>query len=235
MRMTWLDPVRTALDAAPGPIEVFFRDDDAGWRSDRLGALLDVFGEHDLPVDLAVIPAALDRTLADRLRRLPARVGLHQHGFAHRNHEPNGRKFEFGPNRPTAAQREDIATGADRLQQLLGDRLDPIFTPPWNRCAPETGRCLVELGFEVLSREHRAEPLNLAGLKEIPVHVDWCRPDREQRLIAAMASCNPVGLMFHHAEMDRAEREHAGELLALLARHDKVEPRPMAVVAAALV
>jgi hypothetical protein len=35
--------------------------------------------------------------------------------------------------------------------------------------------------------------------------------------------------------MDEAERDHVDELLALLARHEKVEPRPMAVVAAARV
>jgi peptidoglycan/xylan/chitin deacetylase (PgdA/CDA1 family) len=233
--MGWLDRVRVALDAASDPIAVFFRDDDAGWRNDRLRALLELFHAHDLPVDLAVIPAALDRTLAGELRALPDRIGLHQHGFAHLNHEPDGRKFEFGPSRDAAAQREDIANGAHRLRQLLGDRVDPIFTPPWNRCTPDTGRSLLELGFTTLSREHKAEPLNLPQLKEIPVHVDWCRPDREQRLVRSLEEGRRVGVMFHHAEMDEAERDHVDELLALLARHEKVEPRPMAVVAAAQV
>jgi hypothetical protein len=39
----WLAPLREALDAAPAPVTFFFRDDDAGWRDDRLEALLDVF------------------------------------------------------------------------------------------------------------------------------------------------------------------------------------------------
>jgi Uncharacterized protein conserved in bacteria (DUF2334) len=234
--MAWLDPVRAALDAAPHPIEVFFRDDDAGWRDDRLRALLDVFDRHSLPVDLAVIPAALDRALAQELRGLPARVGVHQHGFAHLNHEPNGRKFEFGPSRDAATQREDIEAGAHRLNALLGAKLDPIFTPPWNRCTPETGRCLAELGFEALSREHKAEPLDVPGLPEIPVHVDWCKYDRERRLLKALEEEGPVGVMFHHAEMDQAERDRADELLALLAGHEAIEPRSMmAVVAAAQV
>src|SRR4051812_44895721 len=88
----WLDPVRGALEA--NAASVFFRDDDAGWADARLCALLDRFERHGLPADLAVIPAALDHRLAGELRRRAAtqRLGLHQHGFAHRNHEPDGRK-----------------------------------------------------------------------------------------------------------------------------------------------
>ena len=50
--MHWLDPVTTALDAAPAPVDVFFRDDDAGWETDRLIAVLDMFARHDVPLDL---------------------------------------------------------------------------------------------------------------------------------------------------------------------------------------
>jgi peptidoglycan/xylan/chitin deacetylase (PgdA/CDA1 family) len=220
-----LETVRYALDKRERPVALFFRDDDAGWRTDRLRALLDLFAEFALPVDLAVIPAALDRTLADELAERP--VGLHQHGLAHLNHEANGRKFEFGPSRDRLVQRDDIEAGARRLQQLLGGRVDPIFTPPWNRCTADTGRCLVELGFAALSREHKAEPLNLAGLREVPIHVDWCKPDRAERLAAAIDKGGPTGLMFHHAEMDAVERARAADLLALLAVHRNARARRM--------
>jgi hypothetical protein len=223
-----LDVVRAALDASDGPVTLFFRDDDAGWRTDRLRALLDLFAECALPVDLAVIPAALDRVLADELAQRP--IGLHQHGFAHLNHEPDGRKFEFGPSRDPRVQRDDIEAGARRLHQLLGDRVDPIFTPPWNRCTVDTGRCLLDLGFSVLSREHKAEPLNLATLAEVPVHVDWCKPDRTGRLAKALQHDGPVGVMFHHAVMDAAERARTAGLLSLLAEHPRVRARPMAAL-----
>jgi len=49
-----LEVVRAALDARDSPVTLFFRDDDAGWRTDRLRALLDLFAEFALPVDLAV-------------------------------------------------------------------------------------------------------------------------------------------------------------------------------------
>jgi hypothetical protein len=220
----WLDPVRAALDSTP--VSVFFRDDDAGWARGRLYALLDRFERHELPVDLAVIPAALDRRLAAELleRAASQRVALHQHGFAHRNHEPEGRKHEFGPHRSPEQQRRDIAVGAARLADLLGELAQPIFTPPWNRCTADTGRCLVELGFAVLSRESRAAPLEVPGLDEVPIRIDWLKPELGERLAMAIAEGGPVGVMFHHAVMDPDHLARADELLALLATHPRVRP-----------
>jgi hypothetical protein len=95
--------------------------------------------------------------------------------------------------------------------------LEPIFTPPWNRCTRDTALCLAELGFEVLSRESRAEPLGV--LRELPVSLDFVRlaPDELARRFALAEP--PVGVMFHHAEMDDAAMDRAEELLALLAGH----------------
>jgi hypothetical protein len=220
----WLDPVRAAIEGAPAPVEVFFRDDDAGWAPDRLRALLARFEHHELPVDLAVIPAALDESLAAELRARATtqRLGLHQHGFAHRNHEPEGRKYEFGPHRSPTRQRRDIEAGAARLADLLGDLVQPIFTPPWNRCTVETGRCLAELGFNVLSRESRAAPVEVPGLDEVPIRIDFVKPDRAERLAAAVTEGGPIGVMLHHAVMDADGLARADELLALIATHPRV-------------
>jgi hypothetical protein len=229
----WLQPVQAALDSSQSPVEIFFRDDDAGWRHDRLAALLDLFAHHELPIDLAVIPTALDQALAEELRRRTGTqpLGLHQHGFAHRNHERDGRKLEFGPHRSRAQQRHDIEAGATRLAELLGDLVQPIFTPPWNRCTADTGRCLVELGFRVLSRESRAAPLGLDRLAEVPIRVDWLAhrhgvrlspPELGERIAGAIGDGGTVGLMLHHAVMDAGDLRRAHELLSLLASHDRV-------------
>jgi peptidoglycan/xylan/chitin deacetylase (PgdA/CDA1 family) len=234
--VSWLDPLREALDTRDAPATFFLRDDDAGWDDDALFTLVDLVAERGLPLDLAVIPAELRPGLAARLleRRAQAELGLHQHGLAHRNHEPTGRKCEFGPARDRRAQRRDIAAGRALLADLLGDAVDPIFTPPWNRCTRDTGAVLAEVGFVALSRERRAEPLGIAGLAELPVAVDWSaarrRPDTEDlgtRLARATSAPGPVGIMFHHAEMDASDRERAGELLGLLAAHPHVAVRPM--------
>jgi peptidoglycan/xylan/chitin deacetylase (PgdA/CDA1 family) len=231
----WLTSVRATLDAAPAPVPVFFRDDDAGWRDDRLDALLARFARAGVPVDLAVIPAALAPAAARRLRGAVegagGRIGVHQHGFAHRNHETEGRKHEFGPSRDHAAQRRDIEAGRARLAELLGPVVEPVFTPPWNRCTATTGRCLAELGFAVLSRMEGAEPFGLSGLRELPVRVDWfahrrgtrlTRAELGDRLAAAVAAPGPLGIMLHHPVMDDAELDDLDALLALLAGHPRV-------------
>jgi Uncharacterized protein conserved in bacteria (DUF2334) len=215
----WLDPLRRVLDA-DRPRTFFFRDDDAGWATDRLLALLDVFAAHAVPVDLAVIPVALDRRLAATLRRRAETqpLAFHQHGYAHANHEPSGRPCEFGPARPAAAQRGDISAGALRLAELLGEA-PRIFTPPWNRCTRTTGECLLDLGFHVLARDATADPLELDGLHEPTVAVDWSKPDAGRRLAGAAREDGPVGVMLHHALMRAEERRAIAELLVLLTSH----------------
>jgi peptidoglycan/xylan/chitin deacetylase (PgdA/CDA1 family) len=230
----WLAPVENALDQAVDPVAFFFRDDDGGWDDERLFRLLDLFADHDLPLDMAVIPQALTEALArkisERVEMRPERIGVHQHGFAHVNHEMEGRKCEFGPARSSALQDRDIESGKRLLAERLGAIVQPIFTPPWNRCSAVTGDCLVRHGFRVLSRDDGAEPLNVSGLFELPVRVDWFAKRKSVRLdlnqlgaliAAAIKAAGPVGIMFHHALMDDGERTSAGELLALLARHDQ--------------
>jgi hypothetical protein len=224
--------LRTALDEAPAPVEVFFRDDDAGWGDERLLELIARFEATGLPLDLAVIPAELTPRLAETLRERP--VGLHQHGYAHVNHQREGRRGEFGSDRSRAQQQDDIARGRERLRELLGDRLDPFFTPPWNRCTRDTGEALVALGFAALSREHRAEPLGL--LPEVSVHLDVARLTPEEldaRFAAHVRAGGPVGVMFHHAVMEDADLGRAAALLELLASHANVAPRTLAELVAA--
>ncbi|MGA9773571.1 MAG: hypothetical protein WBV94_31360 [Blastocatellia bacterium] len=242
--MGWLDPVQHALDQAACPVLFFFRDDDAGWNDDRLFQLLDLFALYDLPMDLAVIPQALTRALAhrisERVEARPERIGVHQHGFAHVNHETEGRKCEFGQSRSRAFQQRDIESGKRLMVERLGAIVEPIFTPPWNRCSTVTGDCLVRLGFQILSRDSSVEPLNLSELFELPVRIDWFAKCKGARLDLnqlgvlisdAIKAAGPVGVMFHHAVMDDKERTAASELLALLATHNQAQCRLMRAIA----
>lgn len=230
--MSWLDPLRARLDSLPLPAVFFFRNDDAGWDDGPLLALLDLFEREGVPVDLAVIPAALGPRTARELRArfdgAGGLLGLHQHGFAHVNHEPFGRSSEFGVHRPAAMQRADLRRGRERLQQLLGARLDPIFTPPWNRCTPLTGRLLRSEGFRALSRDLGAGRLGLPGLGEVPISVDWSRRRRGRRmspeevgdaLARAARPGGAVGVMLHHALLDAGDLDRLSELLRLVREH----------------
>lgn len=72
-----------------------------------------------------------------------------------------------------------------------------------------TAECLAALGFEVPSRESRAEPFGVPGLRELPVSLEFVRlaPDELARRFAAARA--PVGVLFHHAEMDDAAMDRA--------------------------
>jgi predicted glycosyltransferase len=242
----WLAPVRETLDGLTRPAGLFFRDDDCGWSDDRLLLLLDIFADFGFPVDLAAIPAALNSAFAQKLSRRmaahPERLRIHQHGYAHLNHEPAGKKCEFGPARDYISQRSDIESGQRRLAELLGAAPDPIFTPPWNRCTAVTARCLAELGFQVLSRDSHADPLEGSGLRELPIGLDWfaqwkkVRIDRIEwgKLLAAkMQSEASIGIMLHHAVMDAEEMQALAQLLSVLARHPNAKCHTMRALAAA--
>ena len=231
---TWLDPLRAALDERDQPVSFFFRDDDAGWDDGALEALLDVFEPHGLPLDVAAIPTATTARTAALMtqRRDSGRndVEVHQHGFAHVNHEPEGRKCEFGTSRSPEQQSEDIARGRDLLGLLVGE-MPAIFTPPWNRCAPWTAEVLRDLGFAVLSRDLSAGRAGVRGLLELPVTVDWFgkrkkvpvdQAARGELLADAVAHEGPVGVMLHHAVMSAEDFADLGDLLALVAAHPSV-------------
>lgn len=221
-----------ALDSRKAPLFLFFRDDDAGWGMDALDAMLNVFDRHVCPVDLAVIPAVLTDEIAGRLSVWAARnhgIGLHQHGYSHQNHEPAGaRKCEFGNARPVERQCADILMGRERLASMLGN-VDPIFTPPWNRCLPETVARLRQIGFSAYSADHIVEG---DGPAMIPVNLDWERELREQNLVEALRALvtmphSQAGIMLHHAVMQPESLDLLDQLLGAISQHPKIACVPM--------
>lgn len=232
--MNWLDPLKKTLDSNPNSITFFFRNDDVGWEDTRLFELLDLFAQFNLPLDLATIPTAISAHTAARLRTLvdqnPSKLSIHQHGYAHLNHEQSGRKCEFGETRSRDSQQADIEAGKSRLKDLFGPKLEPIFTPPWNRCTAATAACLRKAGFKLLSRDTTATQLNTDGLMELPVSVDWFAKRKNVRLTseeigssfsAAASGYSRIGVMLHHALMDEKERARFGELLQLVSAHSQ--------------
>lgn len=227
-----IDLVLRALDAAPAAVDFFIRDDDAGWDDARLFALLNCCDGVDVPIDLAVIPLACSEALAHALcaRIAGERIGVHQHGFEHVNHEATGRKCEFGVARLPHMQQRDLYEGRNRLQALFGRHYEAIFTPPWNRCSTATPALLAEAGYAALSRDSTAPPQS--ALPELAVDVDWCKQRRlareqgedfAERLCAELARIiaaeTRVGVMLHHAAMDTDDLAFLHRLLVATKRH----------------
>jgi GNAT superfamily N-acetyltransferase len=241
MEANWTTPLCAALDEADREVTFFLRDDDAGWDDERLFALMDVVAARRLPLDVAVIPAALTRWLAKALRAAheewAGSLGLHQHGFAHINHEPNGRKCEFGPSRTRDVQLRDLQSGRELLDEHLPGCLQPVFTPPWNRCTSVTAELLPQIGVRTLSRHLGGAELVRPAVPEMPVSVDWSYARRGGRRLTPLELAElaaeqvrrggPVGVNLHHAVMDGAELRRLAELCDLLARHPAARCRPL--------
>ncbi|WP_161946165.1 polysaccharide deacetylase family protein [Desulfonatronum thiosulfatophilum] len=154
---------------------IWFRADDVAVASGSFAAMADCFRRHRIPLAPAVVPSWLSLS---RWREIEAVMGkngrwsFHQHGRRHLNHEPVGRKSEFGPARSAEAKRRDILLGRQRLERIMGDDFLPVFTAPWNRFDAITGQCLRELGFLAASRNDKAFNSEPIDLPEIPVNCD---------------------------------------------------------------
>ncbi|MGV6849778.1 MAG: polysaccharide deacetylase family protein [Marinibacterium sp.] len=219
------------------PLPLWWRDDDADTETPALHRLLKLSDQIGLPVHLAIIPGPFDAGFAAALcadtRLIPV-----VHGWSHTNHAPDGtRKAEFGAHRPLPAMLDDITQGRERLAGLLGDRLAPMFVPPWNRISPHMLPHLARAGFTMISTYGpRGATEASPGLEQINTHVDpidW-RGSRSAvdpgHLIADLAAHladrrngradpnEPLGILTHHLVHDPAIWSLTDQLLTRLCR-----------------
>lgn len=220
-------------------IGLWLRDDDAVSPSPALDRLSKLAERFAAPVLLAIIPLLAAPTLATALRGMPL-LRPCQHGAAHRNHAPaGGKKSEFGAERAAADVDADIAQGRQRLNELLGDAVLPIFVPPWNRIARSHAARLAAIGFAGLScfRDYRLG--TDCGLRLLNTHVDimdWHggrvgRPTTDilEELVAMLAAKRQdeagnveMGLLLHHRDHDETAWSALADILSAAAAHPAV-------------
>jgi peptidoglycan/xylan/chitin deacetylase (PgdA/CDA1 family) len=197
-------------------IEVFIRNDDVESESDNLTRLIDRGLQLRVPISFGIIPATLTRDagkLVNSVKRShPELIEIHQHGWAHINHEGKTGRGEFGAARSYDQQRDDLRKGRNTLEEIFGDGFFPAFSPPWNVYTADTVRAMKELGFLALS----AGPVRLhgsgQGIQHYPIALDllWggqlgLQSPRALFLsVYAILRCfqGPVGLLLHHRGMD---------------------------------
>lgn len=213
-----------AWRAAGREATLWWRDDDAQRPSPALARLLRL--RPDCPLGLAVIPAGAETALAESVA---GPVDVLVHGFAHANHAGAGeRKSEYPAGRRVP---EELRAGRERLEAIFGDRVLPVFVPPWNRMGDDAAEALPAAGYEALSG-HRGRP---AGpLPRLDTHVDlidW-RVGRRfagagavlRALTDALAARRragdprPTGVLSHHLAHDAGAWRFLGALLAWGAR-----------------
>jgi len=199
------------------PGYVFFRADDVAVPGANFVRLMDLFTRYRAPLCLAVVPAWLTQARWQHLKRIgqkaPSLWCWHQHGWRHVNHEPEGKKQEFGPSRPSFKIREDLIRGKYHLQTLMGDFFSPVFTPPWNRCDQNTLDILKELNYKAVSRSQMGFPPSPDGLPDFAVSVDL-HTRKEGHLVSgwdglfseigSALSQSLCGIMIHHRQMNEA-------------------------------
>ncbi len=199
----------------PKPVTVFFRADDIGVPGRHCSHLMACFSRHQVPISLAVVPAWLTRPRWEQLKNLgggpPELWCWHQHGWRHQNHQPSGKKGEFGDSRRPEAICQDLKKGRDRLRDLMGPDFYPAFTPPWNRCGLHALKSLKKLGFQAISRSQGDGDPMVEGLPDIPVNIDLHtrkEPDPQAAWNRFWAECKGAsqngfcGFMIHHQRMN---------------------------------
>ncbi len=143
-------------------VTLWWRDDDAAVPSPPLSRLLSL--RPGCPLGLAVIPAAVDASLA---AEVTGAADVLVHGFAHANHAGRGaRKSEYPAGR---VARDELREGRERLEALFGYRALPVFVPPWNRMDADAAGTLPAAGYEALSG-YRGRPEG--PLPRLDTHVD---------------------------------------------------------------
>lgn len=232
----------TELDrwaAAGKRLELWLRDDDATMPSDQLDRLAALAERFAIPVLLASIPLLAQETLARRLETAPLLLPC-QHGTWHRNHAPAGeKKSEFGPHRPLPEILGEIAAGRERLHELFGCSVLPVFVPPWNRIHPDIAAELPGLGFAGLSCFRNFALGSTDGPRLVNTDldlIDWRngrvgrRPDDLVTEMAASLSARraepeanqPFGLLLHHHDHDSTAWGFLTNLLERLSGHAAV-------------
>ena len=152
-------------------LPIWWRDDDAIAPTPALDRLAALAEDLSLPVHIAVIPNHAEPALAAYSKDRPLIRPL-VHGWQHISHAPDGaKKAEFGHPRPDAAH--ELAQALNRMQQLFGDDLLPIFVPPWNRLDDGLLPVLADAGYvgvsTYLPRDNR---IAAPGLVQINTHID---------------------------------------------------------------
>ena len=226
--------IRAAAAARSSATRVYFRADDVAVPGGPYRDMIRVFSRHAVPLNLAVVPAWLTAVRWQALLHIGRETDhlwcWHQHGWRHQNHEPAGKKQEFGPARTMRALNDDLDRGRRRLEGLMGARFTPVFTPPWNRCSAVALEGLQQMGFMAVSRSRNSEPACPRGFQDLAVDIDLhTRKDAAAEagwrgLLAALSQglTQPAcGFMLHHQRMNANALAALDCLLTLLKRHPR--------------
>ena len=218
----------------------WWRDDDASAPGAELDRLLALSAESGVPLALAVIPHRLHAELPASLSaRLPPRLRVLQHGYAHCNHAAPGQpKLELGGERAPAQIISDLKRGNELLRDSFGERFLPVLVPPWNRIDADLLPRLGEAGLGGISTmKARVLAWPAPGLFQVNAHLDpvhWRHRHGFIGIYPAIAillqhliakrqgyrdAAEPTGVLTHHLEQNAAVWRFCAELFEFIGAH----------------
>lgn len=211
-----IDRVSENMASATLP-PIFFRADDIGAPSKAFDTLCGVFRSHEIPLAMAVIPAWLSEARQEQLfQAAPMDEKLwswHQHGWRHLNWQKNGRKSEFGSDRNSDCQYEDILRGSTKMERVFGPCFIRVFTAPWNCLSITAMKSLRKLNFKGISTTDTLSPglRRCHGMLNMPVRIDLHTRDGIDAaadfslLLEQFSNLSkargPTGIVIHHQRM----------------------------------
>lgn len=210
---------------------LWWRDDDARAPTEALEQLLSLSRRHQAPLTLAVIAGPHLQSLVRRLETEPG-VEIAVHGFKHVNRQPEGRGFG-----------EVVETdGVDWVRTQLratvmafhrAGAAPTLFVPPWNNLQPQLIAALPDSPLRAVSGFDQISG-TMDGVARLDTHLDvlrwgdgarfrgaWKFLSRMRRLMKQRRLAGrwdePIGLLTHHLDHDRATWLFLEQFLAAFA------------------
>lgn len=218
----------------------WWRDDDAVAATPALDRLFALHHSSGVPLALAIIPGRIQDSIATSLDG-QLNIAALQHGYTHHNHATaTEKKSEFPASRPLAHKLADLQAGHALMRQHFGDRLLPVFVPPWNRLAPDCLPEMAAIGYGAVSAfQARSSYWAAPGLAWLNTHIDpidWHGSDNPAMVARSLAATcahlcamregkqafEPLGFLTHHLRHDETIWAFAADFLTTTLRHPAV-------------
>ncbi|MGE0633622.1 MAG: hypothetical protein AB7O96_14510 [Pseudobdellovibrionaceae bacterium] len=206
-------------------MKLFFRNDDVGWNLKDFEKLLGLFVKNGQKLNGAAIPSAsMDAYKKDVFNAHRGNLQIHTHGYAHLDHQSEGKKAEFGSARSHDSVKKELRESLSMTQDVFKDLFFPAFTPPWNRIDETLIPLLAEAGFKVLSRDGD-KISKTPGLKDLNIDLDLHTSKKPriyttESLLAEAEEVGKtkkhVGIMIHHKHMVEDDFVFMDQFLKLL-------------------
>jgi len=221
--------------SAAHAINFWLRDDDAVEPGDALDRLLQLTGTYQVPLTLAVIPAATGQALVKRLSTV-SHVSVVVHGWSHANYAADDEKTqELGDHRPLDDVIAELRQGLKRLSDLHGPAFVPLLVPPWNRISTRVVGQLGALGYKAISTFGDERPTAIVSINSQVDIIDWkgTRGGRKATELALEIISHlergrtTIGILSHHLVHDEAAWQFLERLFETTSAQADVYWRPV--------